>query len=131
MSNKTILIVEDDLSIRELLSEFLEFGGFKVYQAEHGLRAIELLSKIEHMPDLVLLDVMMPVMDGLKFYDHLQMHPNYHKLPVIMMTANPSLINPEIRKKVSQFLVKPINLNALLDFISSGNLRPSEATASF
>jgi CheY-like chemotaxis protein len=117
MMSKRILIIEDDESIRELLTEFLGHEDYEVLSAENGAVALTLLAGQEQLPDMVLLDIMMPVMDGLRFYHESRNDPRLHNLNLIMMSANPSMISKHVRKDVYHFLVKPVDLNKLLSLL--------------
>jgi two-component system, chemotaxis family, chemotaxis protein CheY len=117
MTNKKILIIEDDAAIRDLLAEFLALEGFEVAQAVNGLDALEQLQQMQTLPDLVLLDVMMPVMDGLSFFELIKSSPRFNRLKLIMMSANPQLVSKSVREQVEHFLVKPINLSVLLGLV--------------
>ena len=70
---KTILVVDDDADIRELIGFNLHQAGFNVETAENGVRGIE--KAIKTLPDLILLDVMMPEMDGIEACKKLREHP--------------------------------------------------------
>jgi CheY-like chemotaxis protein len=83
---KTVLIIEDDESIRETLGFFLEFEGYKVFTAAHGKEGLNLLSAIPK-PCLILLDLMMPVMDGWGFIAAIQKDTAYSAIPVFVVTA--------------------------------------------
>jgi CheY-like chemotaxis protein len=86
MSVPTVLIVDDDDAIREVTQLALEiFGGWTVLSAESGPSALELAAA--HHPDAVLLDVMMPGMDGLTTFDHLLADETTRDIPVILLTA--------------------------------------------
>jgi len=78
-----ILVVEDDLNTRKLMCAVLKQSGFEVLQAEDGVAALELMDR-EHV-DLVVLDLMMPNMDGYELTEHLRM--TWDKLPILMVTA--------------------------------------------
>lgn len=80
-----ILIVDDDATMANLLSTVLEFEGFQVRKALSGEEAFRALK--EELPDLVLLDIMMPEMDGFEVLARLRNDPRTEKLPVIMLTA--------------------------------------------
>jgi DNA-binding response OmpR family regulator len=86
---ETILVVDDDLHIRTILGFKLEQEGFRVIQAADGREALALLDAGE--PDLVLLDVMMPGMDGFEVLNRLRSRFRSHNLPVIMLTAKGEL----------------------------------------
>jgi CheY-like chemotaxis protein len=81
-----VLVVEDDASIRESLGETLREEGFDVASAANGRQALELLRSSSH-PSAILLDLMMPVMDGWDFR-HEQLHdPSLRDIPVVIVTA--------------------------------------------
>lgn len=83
MNNKKVLIVDDQNGIRILLMEVFSSEGYTTYQAANGKTALEIVEK--HTPDLVLLDMKIPGMDGLEILKHLkEMNPS---IKVIMMTA--------------------------------------------
>lgn len=79
---KTILVVDDDLRIRELLRMYLETAGFKVAEADNGVAALLLLQ--QSPPDLIILDIMMPVLDGLETCRQIR---KLTATPIILLTA--------------------------------------------
>ena len=82
-----ILIVEDDRDTRELLQRTLEREGWKVITATDGVNAIELLASGARVPDLVLLDLMMPRLDGFGVLDAIRKNPLWASIPVVILTA--------------------------------------------
>ncbi len=89
MAQKRILIVDDDPMIRSLVQAILEGEGFQVVAADDGPKGIEILDA-EPRPinfDLVVLDVMMPGMNGLDVLTRMRIHPHTQKLPVVMLTG--------------------------------------------
>ena len=82
---ESILIVEDDPATRELLKRVLEHQGWKTFVAENGRRGLEAIAA--HPPDLILLDLMMPEMDGFEFLNALKQYPLWRSIPVVVMTA--------------------------------------------
>jgi PAS domain S-box-containing protein len=104
--DQPVLIVEDNLQTRELLRRNLADKGWKTVEAENGRIALEKLKTIS--PALILLDLMMPEMDGFEFLDVLREDKRWHALPVIVITARE--INEEDRmrltRQVSQILQK-------------------------
>jgi CheY-like chemotaxis protein len=80
-----IMVVEDDTAQREMLSQMLEREGWPVAKAEDGLAALELLA--QHRPALILLDLLMPVMDGYEFLDELRKHDTWRSIPVVVITS--------------------------------------------
>jgi CheY-like chemotaxis protein len=85
--NEVVLVVEDDLNLRQLTADVLTCHGYDVVLAQHGLEALERLS--ERSPDLVLLDLQMPVMDGWQFRAEQQRleEPGLANIPVLLLTA--------------------------------------------
>ena len=81
----TILVVDDDPTCREIHRRLLPRAGFAVVIATNGLDALEALKT--HPPDLILLDLAMPQMDGLTFLKLLRENPKYKDLPVFLITA--------------------------------------------
>ncbi len=84
---RKILIVDDDLDIRELLAELLESRGFDVATAGNGLEAIELLKSMTAPPSIILLDLMMPIMDGYAFLEERKKDDVLASIPVAIITA--------------------------------------------
>ncbi len=82
-----ILIVDDDLDVREALAETLEDRGFEVVTAASGLEALKLLRTMKVSPSAILLDLMMPVMDGYGFLAEQGRDPALAAIPVAIITA--------------------------------------------
>lgn len=85
MANTKIVVVEDEADILELLTYNLKREGFDVVSADNGLQGLNLIK--QHLPDIVLLDLMMPGMDGLEVCKHMRAHKPSANIPVIMVTA--------------------------------------------
>jgi CheY-like chemotaxis protein len=81
-----VLVVEDDDDIRDVVASALEAEGFQVYQADTGVRALELLREIPH-PSLILADLMMPVMSGWDLIKALSQDDRLATLPVVVISA--------------------------------------------
>jgi CheY-like chemotaxis protein len=81
-----ILVVDDDEDVREILALTLEDEGFRVTRAENGHIALAHIAR--ERPALVLLDLMMPIMNGWAVWDHLQAEPSLRTLPVVILTAS-------------------------------------------
>lgn len=109
-----ILIADDDRLISSMLSFRLTNSGHRVVQAYNGEEAFN-MSAAEH-PDVILLDIMMPVMDGLHVLQHLRGDPALQGVPVIMLTAlgREKDVVGCLRAGASDFIVKPFNLNELV-----------------
>ncbi len=109
-----ILVIEDDFSIRETIREALEFEGYVVTTASNGAEGIGRIQR-EGAPELVLLDMFMPVMDGPKFLKFLREDIELSKIPVIAVSAT---ANAEDAVGVKEFVKKPIDLNRLLVLVN-------------
>lgn len=111
---KTALVAEDNPVNRELITEMLEAVDFRVLPAVDGLHAIELLS--ENRPDLILLDLQMPRLDGRETVQRIRQNPEWAHLPVIACTAFAMQGDREeiLHCGFSGYLSKPISLSDLL-----------------
>jgi CheY-like chemotaxis protein len=103
-----ILVVDDDKDVCEALREVLVCDGCSVVTAEDGREALEVLDRMPNAPCLVLLDVMMPVMNGLAFLDELERR--HWRLPIVIMSAH-SAAGARGARRV---LRKPPSLEAIL-----------------
>ena len=110
----TILVVDDNQQNLELLLAYLEDIDCKTLAAEDGVKALEMVAK--HMPDLILLDVMMPKMSGFEVCKRLKNDPATTDIPVIMVTALSEFgdIERGIDSGTDDFLSKPVNKLELL-----------------
>ena len=110
---KRLLLVDDDEDLRASLAEALEDSGYAVIQAPDGQKALELL-EAEH-PDLVLLDLLMPVLNGWQFCQSKDENPATASIPVIAMSA---AVSKDPRSPyyidVDDFIAKPVELDELL-----------------
>ena len=113
----TILVVDDERNIVHLTRLYLAKEGFEVEAAYDGRQAIEKAQS--HHPDLIVLDVMMPYMDGFEVQKRLQADPNTRNIPVIMLTAKSQ--DADVFRGwasgVSAYLTKPFNPLELLTFV--------------
>jgi CheY-like chemotaxis protein len=110
---RTILVVDDDSDLSESLCIWLEQEGFKTQSARNGSEALEQL-RTRPLPDLILLDLMMPVMDGFDLYDLIRRDDALHSIAVIAMSALGEL--PKTRT-LPQVLRKPLEPERLLSAI--------------
>jgi CheY-like chemotaxis protein len=111
---KTVLLVEDDLTIRDILQDQLEEDGYDVVPASNGRQALEYLTE-DSLPDLIILDLMTPIVTGWQVLEHLRGEPALARIPVIVVTAS-SGNKPSGAVKV---LRKPFRLDALFDTVRS------------
>jgi CheY-like chemotaxis protein len=107
------MVVEDDFGIRETLRELLEDEGFAVSWAANGQDALARLAAGDP-PRLILLDLMMPVMDGVEFRSVQQRDPRLSQIPVVVISAENGLEQTASTMAVEGFLAKPFELDALL-----------------
>ncbi len=113
LSDSRILVVDDDLSTRLMLVKILQKEGYEVLQAPHGAAAVELLQP-DRMPDLVLLDVVMPEMDGFAVCKHIRQQKL--SMPIIMLTGldDVGAIDQAFGCGATDFITKPINWPLLI-----------------
>lgn len=117
MSNKPrVLIVEDDLAMVSMLSNMLEDEGFETRSAM-GEKALKLAET--YQPDVILLDVMMPIMDGLEWSNRAKATPGLSKVPIIALSAaNFSTLKRTFKDlQADSFLSKPFDMEALINLV--------------
>lgn len=114
---KRILVVEDDTSIRELLVELLESEGYAVASAVNGLEGLKYLQN-ETNPDLILIDLMMPVMDGYSFRTEQLKNANWSKIPTVVMSAEANAKEKMKNFNITAFLSKPVELDTILKTVA-------------
>ncbi|MCP3143186.1 response regulator [Pyxidicoccus xibeiensis] len=118
---KTVLVVDDELDIAEAVKSILEDEGYNVVVCANGREALQRLDGVR--PDLAIVDVMMPVMNGFETIRAIRRHPDFSQLPVLIMSA----IDPSVRPKEydwAGFLKKPFSLKDLLEHVHT--LAPTE-----
>lgn len=108
---KTILVVDDDADVRELLGEFLARHGFDVHLARDGRHALQVLAKIGP-PELILLDYLMPGISGSQFLDRKRRNPRIRGIPVVVLSAWTREWVPA-RLDAVDVLSKPVDLDRL------------------
>jgi len=113
----SILIVDDDADIREALGDVLTDHGYQIAAVRNGREALTYLRKGAR-PRLILLDVMMPVMDGLTFRREQMQDPELAQLPVLLISAGHEAGLDLQALGLTQMMRKPIDLNQLLDAVS-------------
>ena len=107
-----ILVVEDDEANAEVLKEALTFElSCVVHQVSNGILALRAVEAIK--PNLIVLDYLLPVMDGLELYDRLQRMPGLSRIPVLFLSASSN--QNEIEHRHLPFLEKPFELETLLE----------------
>ena len=117
MPPRLVLVVDDDEDIREALTELLCDEGFTVHAVNNGLEAIDWLHDARHVPHVVRLDLMMPVMDGRTFLSVREDDPYLSRVPVVVITAERAVADLGFKHSLRGILPKPIVLESLLEMI--------------
>ena len=113
--SNVVLVVDDDPDILEALSEILEAEGFDIRRARNGKEALERLEP--EPPQLILLDLMMPVMDGWEFAQRMRQRPRVAHIPIIVLSADRNVGSKATDIGVVGHLAKPFELNDLLEMV--------------
>lgn len=108
-----VLIVEDDENIRDLIKLALELDGYKVFTAENGQIGLDILRQIPR-PCIILLDLMMPIMNGWTFAENLEKDMALATIPVVIVSAFTEVAKPALSKG---FIKKPVDLNNLFETV--------------
>jgi CheY-like chemotaxis protein len=116
VSEKLVLVVDDDSSVRESLSSLLAAEGYSVMKAENGLDALAELKGAPHFPFVILLDLAMPVMDGRRFLQLRAADPMLRRIPVVVISGNPSSGEP--LDGIDTYLRKPVEVDRLMKVIN-------------
>lgn len=114
---KKVLIVEDDAYLRDFYVELLKTEGFAVVTAENGQKGYDMV--VAEKPDLVMTDLMMPVMDGKQMLHNIRLLPEFKMLPIIVLTNAGSVDN----------LTETKVYNNASDFLIKANVQPNEIVA--
>jgi CheY-like chemotaxis protein len=119
-ASSSILVVDDDPDIRDALHDILADAGYDVCLANHGKMALDVLGRIGR-PCLILLDMMMPEMDGAQFLQALRQDPASESIPVVLCTASGRNTLPGAQG----LLKKPFELDELLAAVAANCPQPS------
>jgi CheY-like chemotaxis protein len=109
-----VLIVEDDADLREMMAQLLALEGYQTAAVANGREALEYLQH-ENAPNLILLDLMMPVMDGWEFRRHQQANPALAAVPVIVLSALDQSRTTGVNAEA--ILKKPLDFDRLLELV--------------
>ncbi len=117
MEKETVLIVEDNLILRSGLQEMLGFEGFRVLSAGNGIEGLALMSN--NLPDLILSDISMPIMDGFEFFKRVRARPEWITIPFIFLTARGEREDMMTGRDLGaeDYLVKPLTREELLTVV--------------
>ena len=127
MSAASIMIVEDDADVRETMAQVLESEGHRVTTARDGTDALEAFARGER-PQLIVLDLMMPGMNGWEFRARQREHPSWARIPVVILSACGDSATEIVRDtEVHAYLRKPFKVRALVSALAQvGELRVAE-----
>lgn len=113
MSSHCVLVIEDNQDMRDTLIEFLQTFGYQAIGAEHGQDALDKLHSMDANPCVIVLDLMMPVMDGRSFRQEQLKQPEMAGIPVVVISAYDVI--PYIQElQAAAYLRKPVNLKELM-----------------
>ncbi|HWC75025.1 MAG TPA: response regulator [Gemmatimonadales bacterium] len=116
MRKGPILVVDDDLDLRETLADTLKDRGFDVVTAANGLEALKLVRSLASPPSVILLDLMMPVMDGYGFLEERRKDPGLASIPLAIVTAGHGVDRKRLGNG-APIVPKPFNLPQLLGIL--------------
>lgn len=121
IKKKHILIIDDSVDNQQLLKILLELRGYTTECCSNGEEALQLLKTATRLPNTILLDLRMPVMDGLAFRAMQSLDPRLKKIPVIFISADEGI---DLNKaETSDVLQKPLNISQLVKTIEANILR--------
>ncbi len=115
--DRCVLIVDDHADLRETLAEILEEEGYTTAQAANGQEAFDYL-QANPLPSLILLDLMMPIMDGWEFRKHQCREPALAEIPVVVVSGADEQEQRAGFREAVAYLTKPVDLSALIDTVS-------------
>ncbi|TMA85006.1 MAG: response regulator [Deltaproteobacteria bacterium] len=114
---RTVLIVEDDVDTSEAIAEVLEDRDYRPLRAPNGAAALDELRSAERAPCVILLDMMMPVMDGREFRAQQQGDPSLRTIPVVVLSAHADAVSYASQMDAAGYLRKPIDLRTLVETV--------------
>lgn len=114
---KKVLIVDDEIGVVNAIESLLRAKGYEVITADHGLRALD--KARTQSPDLIILDVMLPKLDGYKICRMLKFDDNYRQIPIIMFTGHGSEEEQRLgfETGADAYIAKPVGIDVLLSKI--------------
>jgi len=117
LSPRVVLLVEDDADLREVMEEALRMKGLEVATAANGVEALQYLRE-GPLPAVILLDLMMPVMDGETFRKLQREAPQWAQIPVCVLSADRDLAKRAKEMGIDIFLSKPVNLDDVVSIVN-------------
>ena len=114
-TNPTVLIVEDDIAINEMLQAFIKREGYRVLTAETGRAGIKLAT--QHIPDLIICDIHLPGMHGLDVIRGFKANEQLSNTPILMLTADIFKADESYDIGANEYILKPIRKNQLMKYV--------------
>lgn len=115
-----VMIVDDDIDLLDALALILERRGYRVLTATGGEQALEQLQDDGPLPSLILVDLMMPGMNGWSLRQKLLESPAYANIPVVVLSGDHSVLRTAPPPRCTRALQKPVDLVTLLDVVKEG-----------
>jgi len=127
MSQKKILVVDDEINILKTLTDLLSSSGYEVVTAMDGKAGIEMAKKAK--PDLVLLDIMMPKVSGIELLKQVKSKTKHAHIPIIVLSAKSNIetIEEAMKNYADKYITKPYDPQDLLTSIQTALDRSSES----
>src|ERR1039457_3342578 len=114
MAKKKILVVEDDRDIQTVVVQLLESEGFETICANNGREALQVLKDdTQNLPDLIILDLMMPIMDGFEFREEQKRDPRIANVPIVIMSADGNVEPKKHKIDAKAYIKKPLDIDDL------------------
>lgn len=114
-----ILVIEDDSGVQEALVDLLRNEGYDVQAARNGDEALQLLVGASPLPSLILLDLMMPTMDGFEFRRRQRADARFERIPIIVISARTDVAQKARALGAVDFLAKPMHFDELLQVVQN------------
>jgi two-component system, chemotaxis family, chemotaxis protein CheY len=116
--SQLILVVEDDRDIRETMTDALEQAGYQVVEAADGVDALERLRGSTRLPGLILLDLMMPRMNGVEFCEEKRKIAEWAAIPTVVLSADAQVKQKAEACRATSYLKKPVKLDVLYEAVT-------------
>src|SRR5713101_1741994 len=113
---KLVLVVDDEPTIRELIAEVLREWGYRVETAANGADALQLMRR--HLPQAIVLDLMMPQLDASRFVELKRLIPRFDPIPILLVTAAFGAAEAAERLGAQACLTKPFELDELVTIVN-------------
>ena len=125
---KKIMVVDDEPDILFTVGQVLETSGYEVIKAKDGKECIELLNQLSEIPDLVLLDIMMPEISGWDVAAKIKENPRWKEIPIVFLTAKGDIMSIGMGNLTAEdYIVKPFDIKDLKERVDKILNKPSRS----